>query len=64
MTTEYEIIGLTIDQALKVVIPHGIKTIRPTIVDGSLQAVTKDYRTDRLNVGIDDGKITSVGRLG
>lgn len=54
------IIGLTPAQAA---LKTGMK-VRETIRNGMVQIVTKDYRTDRINVATDAGYITSVSGIG
>lgn len=34
------------------------QTVRTVVVDGEQQVVTLDFRTDRINVQIDDGEVT------
>lgn len=58
-----DIIGLTIDEALPKVADRGINAIRPTVVDGEIMFGTTDMRTDRLNVSLTDGVISSIGRI-
>ncbi|USN15387.1 hypothetical protein KIKIMORA_02410 [Brevundimonas phage vB_BpoS-Kikimora] len=54
------IVGLTPAQAA---LATGM-TIRETFRNGSVLVVTKDYRTDRINVATDAGYITSVSGIG
>lgn len=54
------IIGMTLDEAEKA---SGLK-IRPTMINGQHMIVTRDYRLDRLNVSLKDGRIISVSGLG
>ena len=64
MNQEYNIVGLTVEEAENVVAEHGITEVRATMIDGSHLMCTSDYRTDRINVGVSNGKIISVGGLG
>ena len=59
-----DLIGLTIEQAIEKAKDRGIVSIRPRVVDGEHMMGTMDYRTNRLNVGIDGGVITSIGNIG
>lgn len=57
------IIGKTIEEARETLASAG-KTIRVTMKDGEAAVVTRDFRTDRLNVEIRDGKITGLRGIG
>ena len=58
---EEELIGKTIDEA-KELYPEYV--FRPSMIDGKLQMLTMDYRMDRVNVFIDNGVISGIGKLG
>lgn len=63
MSDDSEIIGMTLTEAVEHVAPRGLG-VRATNIDGQPRVVTRDYRTDRINVGIVDGKIATIGRRG
>lgn len=56
-----DLIGTPIDGAPK---PDGIRIIRVRKLDGKPQIGTSDYRTDRLNVEVENGKITKIRGVG
>lgn len=55
-----DVVGKTPAEALVVVLPKGINCIRVCSVDGEYCLATADYRTDRLNVEVVDGKISKL----
>lgn len=59
--TKYRhIIGMTVEEAEKAT---GM-AIRPTRVNGQHMIATADYRTDRINVSTEAGKITFIRGIG
>lgn len=61
MTDQHsEIIGKTVDEAKSIT---GM-TIRSVMINGNPVVVTRDYRTDRINVELLDGKIVRVRGIG
>lgn len=54
-----KIVGKTYEEASKVVKENNY-IIRKTFEDGEAFMVTMDYRTDRINVAIDNGIVTST----
>lgn len=58
-----KIIGMTFDEAKAHLKPLDLR-VRATSMDGKPCLGTRDYRTDRLNVTVVAGKITSVGGRG
>ena len=63
-TPYMKVIGMTPDEALVALKELGINKIRVTSEDDKHFCVTCDYCTDRLNVGVTNGKITSVSGVG
>lgn len=59
-----DVTGQTLEDAKITLKPHGINAVRPTSIDGKTIAGTADMRSDRLNVAVKDGVISSVGRIG
>jgi hypothetical protein len=57
------IVGMDFEEAQKLLQENGM-ILRATTVDGEARMVTMDYRTNRLNVATQDGKVVSVGRVG
>lgn len=58
------LIGLTIEEASVLAKTQGIERIRATMVDGVSQIVTMELRGDRLNVSIENGKISAISGIG
>jgi hypothetical protein len=61
------LIGLTLQEAQNLIATQDIfhdgnkiNSIRATSVDGQPRMMTMDYRTDRLNVSLQDGKISAI----
>ncbi len=53
------VIGMTVDQATTWATDHNY-TVRVVEVDGQGQPVTMDYRSDRINLVINNGVVTSA----
>jgi hypothetical protein len=53
------LVGMPLGQAEKTAADHGC-TVRPVKVDGKDRAVTMDLRQDRINVEVEEGKVTVV----
>ena len=62
-TLEQKIIGKTLEQAQKMAEAVG-KLVRAEVVDGQDMVLTMDYRTNRLNVTVTEGKIATFNRHG
>lgn len=60
---EDAIMHLSEEEASKLLERHGMQ-LRPLIVDGEQQIVTMDYRLDRLNVSIANGKVCGIEKWG
>lgn len=58
-----ELVGLYFEQAEAVVRKDGY-SLRPVKVNGSHCMITRDYRTNRINVEVVDEKITAVTGVG
>jgi hypothetical protein len=56
-----ELIGKTVEEAKA---EHPAMRIRVMKLDGKGQIGTADYRTDRINVAVEDGIITEVLNIG
>lgn len=54
-----DLLGLPEDKAVSLAGEHGFD-VRITRRDGNYIAVTRDYRTDRINLWIELGKVTSA----
>jgi hypothetical protein len=63
MTDFSYLIGKTEDQAREALKEHDM-VLRVTSEDGEHFFGTCDYRTDRLNVGITKGVLSSIGNIG
>lgn len=59
-----ELIGLTVEEAEELLKPKGIKTVRVTKNNGQHGLATADYRMNRINVWVDQGKIVHVTGVG
>lgn len=59
-----KILGLTVDEAKAAVAGDGVKMIRSKVVNGEGQMVSFDYREDRANVSVQDGKIVDLLAIG
>ena len=57
---EEDVVGLTVEQAQQVARQQGCNKIRVIQRDGKDLPVTLDFQTDRLNVAVEDGKVTGV----
>jgi hypothetical protein len=57
-------VGMTLEQAQNHAISLGLRTVRVTSYNGQPMLGTADFRLDRLNVGVDNDLVTSVGGLG
>ena len=55
-----DVVGLTVDQAKAVALEQGCEEIRVIERDGKHLPTTMDFRVDRLNVAVTDGKVTSI----
>ena len=53
------VIGLTVDQATTWAMNHNY-TVRVVEIDGQPQPATMDYRTDRINLVVKNGVVTSA----
>lgn len=59
-----DLIGLTVEAAKEAATNRGINEIRVTSEDGEFYFGTCDWCIDRLNVGLTEGVISSVGGVG
>lgn len=57
------IVGEPIDAAEKAATEQGC-AVRVAILDGEGQALTQDFRPDRVNVAVDDGTVTEIIDIG
>lgn len=57
------LLGKTEDEAKQVCENYGYK-LRVTNKDGTSFIVTADYRTDRINVSVTNGKISAINGIG
>lgn len=64
MTRLPDIIGKTVEEAEEILKPYGIKTVRVTKQNGQYGLATADYRLNRVNVWVDQGKIVHVTGVG
>lgn len=62
-TPYQELIGLTLQEAHQVLRARDM-TLRVTQQDGVHGFVTEDYRTDRVNVSVTQGRVSHVTGLG
>ncbi len=53
------VIGLTVDQATTWAMNHNY-TVRVVEIDGVGQPATMDYRTDRINLSVNNGLVTAA----
>lgn len=58
-----KLVGMTVRQAMDAVADDKMK-IRLVEKSGQALVCTRDYRTDRLNVSVHDGKIVEVKNIG
>jgi hypothetical protein len=54
-----QVVGKTVDEAKQLCEQAGFQ-LRLTMEDGKAYICTRDYRTDRVNVHVENGKVTKA----